>query len=203
MMSVTKRPVGRPRKVSKDELADRLRRVFLKRGFSGTSLDDLVAGAEVERPSLYNAFGDKKSMYLAAYDKAIELISTALISALEKGDIRDALTAFYRAALTTYIPDAEMPVGCFAVGTTLAEAPSEPRFKAALLESILNGDRVLAARFERAVEEGQLSSEANPVVLGQIANSLLHGLAVRTRAGIESAELDEYIDNAVSILLDR
>ena len=41
-------------------------KIFRSNGFAGTSLDDIAQATGLNRPSLYAAFGDKRTMYLAA-----------------------------------------------------------------------------------------------------------------------------------------
>ena len=59
---------GRPRKFDSNEALGNALMVFWSKGFSGTSLDDLASAMEMKRPSIYNAFGDKQSLYRAALD---------------------------------------------------------------------------------------------------------------------------------------
>ena len=42
-----------------------MRGVFLAKGFTGASLDELAAAAGLNRPSLYAAFVDKEQLYIA------------------------------------------------------------------------------------------------------------------------------------------
>ncbi|HVR63824.1 MAG TPA: TetR family transcriptional regulator, partial [Polyangia bacterium] len=49
---------GRPRLYDPDVALSRAIDVFWQLGYSGTSLDDLCAAMEMNRPSLYAAFGD-------------------------------------------------------------------------------------------------------------------------------------------------
>ena len=40
--------------------------VFWAKGLSGTSLDDLASAMKMNRPSIYNAFGNKEEIYRRA-----------------------------------------------------------------------------------------------------------------------------------------
>jgi AcrR family transcriptional regulator len=42
----------------------RVRDVFIEKGFAGASLDELSEAAGLNRPSLYAAFGDKEQLYI-------------------------------------------------------------------------------------------------------------------------------------------
>ena len=63
---ITKRSRGRPRAFIPSEVLDRVRTVFMEKGFAAASLDELAAASGLNRPSLYAAFGDKEQLYIAA-----------------------------------------------------------------------------------------------------------------------------------------
>ena len=52
---------GRPRAFEPETALNQAMDVFWKDGFAATSLDDLSAATGLNRPSLYGAFGDKRS----------------------------------------------------------------------------------------------------------------------------------------------
>lgn len=45
--------------------------LFVQRGYEATSVDDLVGAAGVHRASLYNAFGSKRGLFLAALRRLV------------------------------------------------------------------------------------------------------------------------------------
>ena len=59
------RPRGRPRKFDVSEALENALLVFWTKGFAGASLDELADAMAMKRPSIYNAFGDKQSLYRA------------------------------------------------------------------------------------------------------------------------------------------
>jgi AcrR family transcriptional regulator len=46
--------------------------LFLKNGYQGTSLSDLVSETGLNKPSLYNSFGNKDEMFLLALESYLE-----------------------------------------------------------------------------------------------------------------------------------
>ena len=69
--------MGRPRGFSEDEVLDAAA-AFVLGGYEGTSIDDLVKALNLHRGSLYQAFGSKHGLFLAALRHYIE---THLVSA--------------------------------------------------------------------------------------------------------------------------
>src|SRR5260370_41719621 len=58
------RPRGRPRSFDEREALQKAIRVFWAKGYDAVTIDDLVAGMGVVRPSLYAIFGDKAALFM-------------------------------------------------------------------------------------------------------------------------------------------
>ena len=59
------KPRGRPRSFNETGALEKATQVFWSKGYDGVTIDDLVAGMGVGRPSLYAIFGDKRGDILA------------------------------------------------------------------------------------------------------------------------------------------
>ena len=55
---------GRPRSFDELDALEKATQVFWSKGYDGATVDDLVAGMGVGRPSLYRVFGDKRTLFL-------------------------------------------------------------------------------------------------------------------------------------------
>jgi AcrR family transcriptional regulator len=197
-MTETRR--GRPRKYDPETALAAATAVFHSRGYSAASLDDLAAEMKMTRPSLYNAFGDKASLYQHALDNFIEKMRAGAKAALNGQDrIVPALNAFYNSALDIYLDD-DNRRGCFVFCTAPAEAASDPDVAATMSRTISEVDAALRLRFQRARDEGEIGDDKDPLLLAQIAQSVLHGLALRARAGASRAQLRRFISGAVKTL---
>src|SRR5262245_55284938 len=90
---------GRPRSFEEAEVLDRVRAVFMEKGFSGASLDDLARAAKLNRPSLYAAFGDKEQLYIRALRRYAEITIAAMDAILARPlPIAQRVGQVYRAA---------------------------------------------------------------------------------------------------------
>ncbi|MCC3860752.1 TetR/AcrR family transcriptional regulator [Pseudemcibacter aquimaris] len=59
---------GRPREFDKDNVLKNITELFWKNGYEGTSLSHIIAATGLKKGSLYATFGDKHSMYIAAFE---------------------------------------------------------------------------------------------------------------------------------------
>ena len=64
MVKNAARPRGRPRSFDERDALEKATQVFWSKGYDGVTIDDLVAGMGVGRPSLYAVFGDKRTLFL-------------------------------------------------------------------------------------------------------------------------------------------
>src|SRR5689334_17190894 len=117
-MPKTPKKRGRPRAYDPDLALTRAMDVFWKDGFAGTSLDELSAATGMNRPSLYGAFGDKRELYIKAYQHYRDDARAAMIG-IFSGElpIRTRLERVYAAALDIYLSGESGPLGCFTVMT--------------------------------------------------------------------------------------
>src|SRR5579871_1785473 len=100
MIQKTGRPRGRPRSFDETEALEKATQVFWSKGYDGVTIDDLVAGMGVGRPSLYAVFGDKRSIFLRALkiyaDRKGAGAKKALLS---PQSLQDSMTSFFKYAV--------------------------------------------------------------------------------------------------------
>src|SRR5215831_18171745 len=136
------RPRGRPRAFEPEAALSQAMDVFWKDGYAATSLDDLSAATGLNRPSLYGAFGDKRSLYVQAYQR-YRLNVRELFAPMFAADepLRRKLRRILLAALDLYLSGAEGPRGCFTVLSASSDAIADPEIAAIVAAAIAETDR--------------------------------------------------------------
>lgn len=196
-----KRPRGRPRAYDPDTALARATELFWSAGYSAASLDQLGSATGMNRPSLYSAFGDKRELYLKALQRyragAADLQDRAMSG---ERALREELRQVYRGALDVYYGGDEGPRGCFLIGTALTEAMKDPEMRAAAHEGLRALDRKFEQRLKLAKERGELPAGAEPAALARFAASLVHSLAIRSRAGEPRKALERDVETWVELI---
>lgn len=192
---------GRPRQFDQQAALQAALDVFWTKGLSAASLDDLGLAMDMNRPSIYRAFGNKETIYR----KAIRQFSGGMEQAFEQtmgaeDDIRIALSKFYLSALGIYT-GGESPKGCMIMSTAVTAATSHPEIQTDLLELIQHLDKKITRRFQQAQKSGQIKPDVNVSDLASMAQSVLHSLSLRARAGDSVNKLKKMVKSGVTILI--
>ena len=115
------RMMARPRKFNRDAALRKAIETFWAKGFAATSTDELLAAMRIGRQSLYNAFGDKRQLYLEALRTYQQRSTGVPMARLRKPTspiegIRDMLVGLAPEDNATRL------LGCMGVGWTFASS---------------------------------------------------------------------------------
>lgn len=197
MVEKVKRAPGRPRAFDVDQALSKAMRLFWAQGYDGTSLDDLEAAMEIGRPSMYRAFGDKRTLFmkcLAHYSDNVAGGSVRLLFA--HADLGEAMLAFYSQSVGNVC---EGGVGCM-VGC-VATSVDDPEVKDFLRVSAVEVERALEARFRQAMDEGLLRADFPLAPRARRGFDALIALGFRGRSGADRETLLEDARDTVALLL--
>lgn len=196
-----RRARGRPRSFDRDQVLCRAMKVFWTRGYDAASIEELTEALGIKRSSLYNEFGGKEALFLAAVDYYLSVKVAPCLERLEKGRrLSVDLSDFFDALLgLTCRP--EGPKGCL-VSVVLADAAeSSPRFREKLVECLAGLDATFVRRFEKARLSGDLPRDENVDALAQLFVSFSQGLMIRARSGVSLRPLKAISEAALRHLL--
>jgi TetR/AcrR family transcriptional regulator, copper-responsive repressor len=192
---------GRPRAYDPQAALLRATDSFWRAGYAGTSLDEIAAATGMNRPSLYAAFGDKRSLYLEALARYWQLSFAAMREPLaEDLALEEALMRVYDGALSIYFSDDGLARGCFVLGTAVTEALEDAEIRQSLAAGFQTFDTDFEARLRTAQEKGELKDSADPAALAMLATATMHTIAVRARTGTSRADLRELAHKAVRVI---
>ena len=189
---------GRPREFDAGEALGSMQRKLWTAGLSGASLESIARSAELNRPSLAAAFGDKNAIYARAATQFAAMMDERLREALRNEDLEEALLKAFDTAIDIYTADGAD--GCFVICTAPAEALTNPVCRRILDQSINAIDALFRQRLERERARMQISPSDLSVLAAQLG-STLHSLALRARAGWTPQRLRRLASGTIAQLL--
>ena len=186
--------MARPRSFNPEEALDLARDVFWRKGFQGTSLDDITAATGLAKPSLYAAFGDKNALFLKVLDRYHERIVANAERILNEGpSARDAIERW----LTGFVPfcsGARGSRGCLSINTAADGASDQKevrksvaRFNRKLEELLKNRLRADRAQFSDGFDPDSAAHTIMAIYSGLMVMAKDAPDAIRVRATLNQA----------------
>lgn len=192
---------GRPRAYDPATALTGARDAFWRQGYSGTSLEVLSDATDMNRPSMYAAFGDKRALYLQTLDRYIAESDINIARVLDRErPLEEVLHRFYDHAIASYLDTGGAPRGCYLIATATTEAAHDAEVGKKLLNALRGFERAIEERLSDAKIAGELDAAADPAALAMIASSVLYTIAIRARAGESRAGLKAMADTAIKLI---
>jgi AcrR family transcriptional regulator len=191
---------GRPAEFDRAAALDAALETFWRRGYGNASLDELTTAMNINRPSLYGAFGNKEQLYAASVDHYVAKIGATYLAPLAEPRIANALDGFFDAMIDG-VTGRHGPRGCVVACTMPAEAGVSTAAKAQLAAVLAEIDGAWIARLTVAQATGEIAKRRDPRVLGQFVASGMLALSIRARAGATKRTLRVIAEEFVSAVL--
>jgi TetR/AcrR family transcriptional repressor of nem operon len=119
--------IGRPRKLEPDAILEIATGIFWTKGYEATSIADILKATGLHKGSLYQTFGDKKSLFIACLscyqEQMLEKVSNTIKSA--KNPIQGIRIALHEMIDETCTIGECSNRGCLAVNTLVETAPHD------------------------------------------------------------------------------
>jgi len=190
---------GRPRSFDEREALEKATQVFWSKGYDGVTIDDLVAGMGVGRPSLYSVFGDKRTLFLRVLkDYAEKKGALAAKALLSPRTLRDSLAAFLKHAV-----ESATKKGCARGCLFVCVAPlvDDAEVRQFLQNAAAGGAALVEGRFRDAISAGEIPSDFPVAVRASQLIDFARGLTMRALIGTPRKTLLRDAEEAADLVL--
>ncbi|MFP3564530.1 TetR/AcrR family transcriptional regulator [Paraburkholderia sp. SIMBA_030] len=199
MIQNTARPRGRPRSFDETAALEKATQVFRSKGYDGVTIDDLVAGMGVGRPSLYAVFGDKRAIFLRALRAYAERKGALAAKALLSPEaLRDSLASFLRQAVESATEKGSAP-GCLLV--CVAPLVDDAEVRKFLQNAAVGAVALVEGRFRDGISAGEIPSDFPVAARAIQVTDLARGLTMRAQMGTPRKTLLKDAEEAADLVL--
>lgn len=194
--------MARPREFNEAAVLDAAIDKFWRHGYEATSVRDLADEMNIAGASLYNAFGDKRSLYERSLNRYLNQTFRERIGRIEPSlPPRDAIIAFLQEIIKRSLTDKQRR-GCLLVNSAIESAPHDPKF----LEIVATFLSEVEAFFLRCVSKGQgdgtISRAHSAADLSKSLLGILLGIRVLARVRPERKLLEGLVRPVFGLLDD-
>ncbi|MEM6934224.1 MAG: helix-turn-helix domain-containing protein [Pseudomonadota bacterium] len=168
------------RQFNEEKALDAAMRVFWEKGYTATTIDDLVGATGVKRGSLYLAYRNKEGLFLKAFETYTAKINDPLLDMLDSGDLLTSLRRVFE--LQARGGGADHPPGCL-ITQSAAELGARRDTLGAATRNVLDQiEQRLRSRIERAASEREISRGTNAGQLTQLVAGTMRTLPLLRKA---------------------
>lgn len=189
--------MARLREFDEEKALDAAMQLFWEKGYAATSLSDLTAKMEIQKPSLYSAFGDKEGLFEAALRRYTNLHAANIRTKLQnEQSVKEAIRTFFENMVEEEYKK-EFSKGCFCINTMVELAPHNEKFEVLTREHQMYLAVIFQELITKGIRSGELQSDLNAKAVAQTLVTSLIGLTVLMKSRPERS----VIDNSVSVIV--
>jgi TetR/AcrR family transcriptional repressor of nem operon len=198
--------MSRPREFDEEAVLERALELFWRDGYAATSLQALLTHMGISRQSLYNTFGDKRRLFLAALDRYADLRAREMLGDLEHEDasLAEVFGFFERlgqnAAQKGSCGAAEThPEACLIGRSCMELGAADPEVAARVHYFFDRTVKAFRNALDNAVRKGEIET-LDTAATARHLTATLNGLGILHRAGVAVQELGDVVRVSLSVL---
>lgn len=191
--------MSRAKEFDEIDVLEKAVEVFWCKGYNGTSAQDLVDRLGISRSSLYDTFGDKRSLFKKALEHYRQTAANALIEMIESSnEIEKTIENIFRVTVTEALED-KLSKGCFVVNSTVELASHDEEIRNIIIKNMDDIQNALNDAIKKGQDQGVFSKRHSSLSLSRFAFNSLSGLRVASKASVQKDAFDDIVRISLSV----
>lgn len=192
--------MARPIEFDREEVLRKAIGVFWQKGYSGTSIKNLVEATGLQPGSIYSAFGDKRGLFLAAIDVYFEDMKRMIFTMLHTDQTAIVrIETFFNRLVNDSVTD-EHRKGCFLVNTLLEIPVDDQEINSRLQAMFKEVENEFRDVLKEHKASGEYASTQSPEELARFLVAGIYGLRVFNKTQPDISALKSIVDNLLFVL---
>lgn len=183
-----------------DKAIDKATLLFWKKGYSNTSLRELLKVMGIGEGSFYNTVKSKKNLYLLCLARYNETVGRRRLLALQSGATAgEGVRAFFKTVLDD-LDDPKVPRVCLVASSLSADVLEERTLKPMVLDEITAFLTVFEDKLAAGVARGELPRDFDVPAVARLLVAYLQGLFRVIRVVQTRRETERQLDAMLGAL---
>ncbi len=192
--------MARTKEFQEEVVLDKAIALFWCKGFNAASAQDLVDCLGISRSSLYDTFGDKRSLFIAALKRYREQQATALIAMLASSSgIKKTIRDLFKYAISETL-QYKLHKGCFIVNSTIEVAPTDKDVAALVTRNMQYIEEAFYTAIKKGQALGEISESKDARALARFFFNNITGIRVAAKIGADEKIYEDILTIVLSTL---
>lgn len=166
---------------TRERIAARAAELFNLRGYSGTSIADVMAAVDLEKGGIYRHFPGKDELALAAFDYAAGVVRGRVATAAAHAESPAAVLRAVIEVFRGYAAGPPLPGGCPILNTAIESDDGHPALRARAQAALGELRDLLRDAAAQGVACGELRPEVAPDQLATLIVVTMEGAVMMSR----------------------
>lgn len=192
--------MARTKDFNEEEVLDKAIEIFWNKGYNGTSMQDLVEGLGISRSSMYDTYGDKHSLFVAALERYKNRAHKSMACLSENTpSAKEAIKKLLDLTTSEILKDNQHK-GCFLVNAAVEVAAHDQEINKVICEN----DKAIEGFFYQAIkrgqENGEISTSHDAMALARFIINNITGLRVAAKSTTDKKIFTDILAVTMSVL---
>ncbi len=192
---------GRNRLFDEEKALAQAAEVFWIKGYEAASTEDLLTAMDMNKGSMYNAFGNKRDLFV----KVFHWFALRFINNMKAVFARHTNTLEAIREIFLYVAYPNDPLehtkGCFYINILGETTGMDPDLEKVAKEKLIEIEKLFYKELTKAQKAGQLTSSIQPALLAKHLLNLWNGVNI-TRRVYSEKELEKLVELNLQLCFD-
>ena len=181
--------MARPKAFSREKAQMQALQLFWRKGYSATSVADLTSALHLSRSSMYDTFGDKRTLFLEALRLYSEQVISRTARTLQESSPLAGIQALFD-ALTAGVGSETDAMGCFMVNAVAELVPYDADVTAIAVAYSDSLQRLLAEAVTQGALQHTVTRKQTPKQLAAYLFNAMQGIRIIIKSGATREQVD-------------
>lgn len=191
--------MARPKSFDEDTALDAAMECFRRQGLNVASIRDLADEMGIAGPSLYNAFGCKRGLFVQALERYVDCGLRARFAELDQRGPKAAIVAFIGEFMQQG-PGCVQEGGCLLVNTAMEVSREDAGLASIVADYLSEIEAFLHRNLVAARNAGEIPADLDPEETAGMLLSALLGFSVLSRLRPAAARLEITVRAMLALL---
>lgn len=183
--------MARIREFNEEQALEKARNIFWQKGYTATSMKDLVDGLGISRSSMYETFGDKEALFYKSLEAYKKEQSAFMFEKFEQVESPlQAISNMFTFIINDSVADKERK-GCFMVNSTVELSPSNKQVNTLTCDNTAQMEKTFAHWLEIGQQKGEINKKHTPKQQAKFVFNAIVGMRVAAKNGTDKKSLSD------------
>ena len=187
---------------TKQFIVEKIAPVFNRKGFAGTSMNDIIVATGLSKGCIYGNFENKDEVALAAFDYNHERVNEHIKARILATYHSIERLLVYPNTYKNYFRFPYLKAGCPILNTAAEADDTHPLLREKALKALDFWKIAIENQVKRGITRKEIKPKTNPTAIAVVMISMIEGAFMQAKLTHRTQELNIAMDYLEKIILD-